>query len=648
MALEHRPAPRKARVRVAEPDLATLKEKHSLKIIGRVTNPSMQKVGSLISFFTEHWKADIPPVGSDLGLGMFQFQFELESDLLTVLEKQPYHFARWMVILQRWEPTVSPDFPSMIPFWIRVQGIPVHLWTEETIQTLGEDIGTFEMAEVTSTAARMRVHINGRLPLIKQSVIEYGNGDEVMATLVYERLERHCSVCHRLDHEVRDCLEAKHQKKALLAAQNEILKKQGAHDSTSRKSFEANSHTHYRDVDSHRREDDSRRPQYGSLSRFSTDKPSAGLPSHRPVRNEPYLRDRFRQRQEWQPRGYRSREFSRDGSSLRNSGSFRGDSHRGREPAERQSHRVTDREEGMRTPISPNNPRTSPQEFSSFSRNKNLPLERGIPLPMCNSGSKLGAVETALETIKDTMNLYTNCADPAETAARRERVKRAEEQGVLEKNAERMALLKSARENFYESPLETDVEMQRSQERTPTSERLGPLNVARSPQDRLPLSARLGPLNGDEPETGVPLAITEDIETVRIPVSERIGQISVRTNEGTTIDSEVALVPKKRKPGRPPGIRQGPTSTEQAPAMASTFRKRKSAQEKPPTGKKKTGLEVVRPRKVTKTTKNRRGTPRSTPTSNTVTSSDNLPLANLIPPTARRRMDFRGPSNPVP
>ncbi|KAF3516026.1 hypothetical protein DY000_02062883 [Brassica cretica] len=77
VALEHLPAPRKARVRVMEPYLSPLKEKHSLTIIGRVTNPSIQKVWSLIPFFTEHWKTDIPPVGSDLGLGMFQFQFEL-------------------------------------------------------------------------------------------------------------------------------------------------------------------------------------------------------------------------------------------------------------------------------------------------------------------------------------------------------------------------------------------------------------------------------------------------------------------------------------------------------------------------------------------------------------------------------------------
>lgn len=53
----------------------------------------------------------------------------------------------------------------------------------------------------------------GRLPLITSSVIEYSNGDEVPVKLTYERLERHCSCCIRLDHEFKDCFEAKAQKR---------------------------------------------------------------------------------------------------------------------------------------------------------------------------------------------------------------------------------------------------------------------------------------------------------------------------------------------------------------------------------------------------------------------------------------------------
>lgn len=224
VALEHQPAPRVGRVHVTEPIENTNLQKHSLTIIGRVTKPSIQKVWSLIPFFTDHWKSDIPPVGSDLGMGMFQFQFELESDLLTVLDKRPYHYARWMVILERWEPTLSPEFPSMIPFWIKIQGIPIHLWSEGLARTIGEDLRTYECVEISSQAMRVRVHVNGRLPLIKQTVVEYSSGDEVNATLVYEKLEKHCMKCGRLDYKISDCLEEKHQKRAQRAELEEAEK----------------------------------------------------------------------------------------------------------------------------------------------------------------------------------------------------------------------------------------------------------------------------------------------------------------------------------------------------------------------------------------------------------------------------------------
>lgn len=59
----------------------------------------------------------------------------------------------------------------------------------------------------------MRVHINGRLPLIKTAVVEYDNGDEVTAHLVYEKLDKHCTYCCKLDHEMRDCLKVKADKR---------------------------------------------------------------------------------------------------------------------------------------------------------------------------------------------------------------------------------------------------------------------------------------------------------------------------------------------------------------------------------------------------------------------------------------------------
>lgn len=53
----------------------------------------------------------------------------------------------------------------------------------------------------------MCVFIDGLQPIIKSSIVEFDHGDEVTATLVYEKLERHCGMCNRLDHEDRECPE---------------------------------------------------------------------------------------------------------------------------------------------------------------------------------------------------------------------------------------------------------------------------------------------------------------------------------------------------------------------------------------------------------------------------------------------------------
>lgn len=52
------------------------------------------------------------------------------------------------------------------------------------------------------------------------SNIEYSNGEEVIASLIYERLEKHCSKCFRLDHDLKDCLEVKAQLRALKERQD--------------------------------------------------------------------------------------------------------------------------------------------------------------------------------------------------------------------------------------------------------------------------------------------------------------------------------------------------------------------------------------------------------------------------------------------
>ncbi|RID73962.1 hypothetical protein BRARA_B01081, partial [Brassica rapa] len=186
-------------------DNSALIKENALTLIGRVTNPQEQRIWALLPALPRKWHIQGRATGSDLGNGCFQFRFEREEDLQRVLDNRPYQFAYWMVILQRWEPIISASFPSQIPFWIRIKGLPLHFWLEDMICNIGKDLGTLLNHELTKTTARVKVLVDGLKPLTKEAIIEYDSGEESLIFLEYEKLENHCSDCHSLSHLKKDC-----------------------------------------------------------------------------------------------------------------------------------------------------------------------------------------------------------------------------------------------------------------------------------------------------------------------------------------------------------------------------------------------------------------------------------------------------------
>lgn len=650
--LESQQPPRLARVKAPLPDNSELMRQHSLTLIGRVTNKSIQKVWSLIPFFTEHWKTEFKPVGSDLENGLFQFQFERESDLLAVLEQRPYHYARWMIILQRWELTVSPTFPSLIPFWIKVQGLPVHLWTEATIKAIGKDIGRFEKAEITKLSARMRVHVDGLLPLIKSLVVEFPNGDEVTTTLVYDRLDKHCTKCLRLDHELKECLVARAEKKAILATQEEVEgggpPRQADQQADSRRGFSA--------LSAHNEPGRSEKGKSATPYHFSATnrRNDSEIRAPRETRNSHEHRAYKSQLKVWEERSSQrrynqSKERSHTSHSLQ-SRSNRGTSNHHYLPAPprksyyREIPKEMDRPELVSSPASKHS-----TEFSE----RGTPRERERDKDSSSIPPEIMA--EARDEARGALMQYTKCTDPSEREARLERAKIAEDRGQLEETALRIARRASRssldiqQKEIHQSP--TD--------RRPASERLGPsprnfIDAAEmdtneqgsESQSRIHVSLRLGPTilptqNNENQLQETPPSIQSN---ERLPAPLRLGPMSANA---ASKDAN-AKVAGKRKPGRPPGKR---TASDKAkgPLPAAPIR-RKVAHAKPSPIRRKASPKNPAANKSTKVNRERKGEASRDAQRHATESatSENSPLINLIPRSTRRRMDFRVPSNPAP
>ncbi|CAL9222585.1 unnamed protein product, partial [Arabidopsis halleri] len=117
---------------------------------GKAAMVSIQRMDSLVTNMPKIWKLEDKVVGADLGKGTFQFNFQSEEDLQGVLQNAPYHFDGWMVVLVRWEPIISSTYPSAINFWVKVSGIPMHLWEEATLEAVGKKVGLIREIDVDS------------------------------------------------------------------------------------------------------------------------------------------------------------------------------------------------------------------------------------------------------------------------------------------------------------------------------------------------------------------------------------------------------------------------------------------------------------------------------------------------------------------
>ncbi|KAL0889994.1 hypothetical protein Bca101_013977 [Brassica carinata] len=197
------PPAKRPPVRIPDGDFNDLIAANKLTVIGRVTNPNLQKPRSVVDFMPQVWGLEGRVTGRALGLDKFQFKFESEADLAIVLEKGPYHYKRWMLLLQRWEPSVSEHFPSTIAFWVRFHGIPLHLWSDKTFDTIGEQWG--KITDRAASDAKIRVEFNGLQPLEMTVDVQLPTDEVIEVEVEYIKIEKHCFTCFSLFHEESDC-----------------------------------------------------------------------------------------------------------------------------------------------------------------------------------------------------------------------------------------------------------------------------------------------------------------------------------------------------------------------------------------------------------------------------------------------------------
>lgn len=199
------------RLKISVPhfDNSALIKSFSKTLIGRCMNPEEQDMKALFLNLPKIWKVENGVSGADLGFGKFQFHFEREEDMEAVLKQQPYHFDYWMLALARWQPKKPHSFPSEIPFWVRLAGLPMEFKTVPTYESNGDAIG--KTVEVDIDNGRVLVVVDGFKELCFETTLDFKGGEfydgqeEVLVSLRYEKLFGYCNACSSLCHKEEKC-----------------------------------------------------------------------------------------------------------------------------------------------------------------------------------------------------------------------------------------------------------------------------------------------------------------------------------------------------------------------------------------------------------------------------------------------------------
>ena len=150
---------------------------------------------------------------TEVGDGLLQFKFSLESQLQWVMNNGPWSFDNHLLLLQRWEAGMTAFSVTFhhAPFWVQGWGLPFDLITEQTGWDIGKAIGRVldvdSKAIVSDQARFLRVRVELPLdkPIRRGAPVLSPEGNKVMVAFQYERLMGLCYNCGLLGHEAKGC-----------------------------------------------------------------------------------------------------------------------------------------------------------------------------------------------------------------------------------------------------------------------------------------------------------------------------------------------------------------------------------------------------------------------------------------------------------
>ena len=178
-------------------------EEYFLSLIGKFLTTRPINIRAAKNLLRSKWKLGDDLKVVEVGDGLLQFKFSMESQLNWVWNNGPWCFDNQILALRRWEKgmTARTETFTHLPFWVQVWGLPFDLMTEEAGQDIGRGMGKIIEVDCkaikTDQARFLRVGVEVPLakPLRRGGPVVSPEGDEARVVFRYERLVGWCFAC---------------------------------------------------------------------------------------------------------------------------------------------------------------------------------------------------------------------------------------------------------------------------------------------------------------------------------------------------------------------------------------------------------------------------------------------------------------------
>ncbi|XP_050280978.1 uncharacterized protein LOC126721931 [Quercus robur] len=186
-----------------------------ISLFGKLLSDRQQNVHALKNTLKTAWK-----LGSDLrivevGNDILQFKFRSRYQMEWVEKSGPWNFENNLLFLCRWKKGLSSTNIVFMhtPFWVQVWGLPFEFMNEEVGKDIGGTIGNLLEVDKCSWQSNqakfmnIRVDVHIKNPLQRGGYVSSPKGVNHWVAFKYERLPTLCSMCGRIGHDIKHCLE---------------------------------------------------------------------------------------------------------------------------------------------------------------------------------------------------------------------------------------------------------------------------------------------------------------------------------------------------------------------------------------------------------------------------------------------------------